>query len=127
MDHSVKQPEADEVVKLYCDAWGEADAVKRRSMFEQVFSETSQYMDPQVQFMQWTKLDDYVGSLHQSLPGFHIAVTSDVDSHNHVGRFSWKLVTQDGQGSIEGVDFVEFSEDGKLQRITGFFGSLTSK
>ena len=37
---------------------------------------------------------------------------------------SWDLVGPDGAVVLAGVDVGDISEDGRLQRITGFFGDL---
>jgi len=49
---------------------------------------------------------------------------STVDSHNHVERYSWKIVDQQGGEVIEGLDVAERGEDGRLQRILMFHGAL---
>jgi len=47
-----------------------------------------------------------------------------VDEHHGVFRFSWVLVDPQGQPLLEGMDFVELAAEGRLQRITGFFGAF---
>lgn len=126
MEKFVQDEKAKEIVLRYCAAWGEEDAVKRRSMFEEVFAGKSQYTDPKVQFAHWTELDDYVRTLHQSFPACRIELTSAVDTYNGFARFAWQFITQDGAVRNEGVDFIEFSEDGKLLRVVGFFGPLAA-
>jgi hypothetical protein len=61
----------------------------------------------------------------QSLyPGHTFRRTSGIDAHHEHLRFSWDLVGPDGAVVLAGVDVGDISEDGRLQRITGFFGDL---
>jgi hypothetical protein len=56
-------------------------------------------------------------------PGSTIVMTSNVDVHHDVLRFTWKRILADGSSRPEGIDFGELA-DGKIQRIIGFFGPL---
>jgi hypothetical protein len=49
---------------------------------------------------------------------------SDVDAHNHVVRYAWKIVAQDGTAVMEGTDVAERGYDGRLKRILMFHGPL---
>jgi hypothetical protein len=37
-------------------------------------------------------------------------------------RFTWAMVTADGKEQTRGMDFGELAPDGRIRRITGFFG-----
>jgi hypothetical protein len=54
-------------------------------------------------------------------PGAKVIITSDVDGHHHVARFSWAVVGEDGSRLRAGIDFAEFGPEGDLTRIVGFF------
>ena len=57
--------------------------------------------------------------------GARIPISSGVDQHHGMFRFSWVMVDpQQRQILLEGMDFVEMAADGLLQRITGFFGAF---
>lgn len=56
-----------------------------------------------------------------------LVMTSDVDVHHEMLRFSWKIVLQDGKTMLEGIDFGELDESGRIRRIVGFFGVLKTK
>ena len=53
-----------------------------------------------------------------------IPISSGVDQHHGLFRFSWVMVDPQDQLLLEGMDFVELAADGRLQRITGFFGAF---
>jgi hypothetical protein len=112
---------AEATVRLYCAAWGEPEAEKRRAMLAQVCSDITHYTDPTVHFNHWRELDAYVENVHVMFPGCRIEITSGIDTHHGNGRFHWRFVTSDGATRQAGVDFVEFDADGRLGRIVGFF------
>jgi hypothetical protein len=39
-------------------------------------------------------------------------------------RFTWKFIGGDGKTVNEGIDFGVVGNDGKLQKIVGFFGPI---
>jgi hypothetical protein len=99
------------VVDAYCSAWDEADAVRREAILK-----TSGVAE----------LVEHIGRALGRYPGSRIVRTSAVDAHHSVARFGWKKILADGSSLPEGVDFVEFSAAGAIQRVVGFFGPLPS-
>jgi len=55
-------------------------------------------------------------------PGHRFRRRSGVDTHHNQLRFAWDLVSPDGTVIVAGVDVGALAVDGRLQRITGFFG-----
>ena len=47
-----------------------------------------------------------------------------MDSHHNQFRYAWEFVTPDGAVALAGIDIGEVAHDGRLQRITGFWGDL---
>jgi hypothetical protein len=54
-------------------------------------------------------------------PDGNIAV-SRLEHHHDRGRFTWAIRRNDGTTVLDGMDFVDFASDGRIRRITGFFG-----
>ena len=81
-------------------------------------------MDPTVHVIGMAELVEHIGRVLKRYPGSRIVRTSAVDTHHSVARFGWKKVLADGSSLPEGIDFVEFSDAGAIQRVVGFFGSL---
>jgi hypothetical protein len=48
--------------------------------------------------------------------------SSEIDEHHGHFRFAWELVASDGSVAIAGLDAGELAENGRIARITGFFG-----
>ncbi|MFI9504615.1 hypothetical protein [Nocardia sp. NPDC052566] len=47
-----------------------------------------------------------------------------IDTHHNLARFAWRAAPTDGTPPTDGLDLVEFTPDGRIQRIIGFFGPL---
>jgi hypothetical protein len=47
-----------------------------------------------------------------------------IDSHHDQLRFAWQVVGPDGSVPVAGIDVGVLAPDGRLERITGFFGEL---
>ena len=52
-------------------------------------------------------------------------VPAHIDEHHGYLRFAWELVGPDGTVALTGLDVGELADDGRLRRITGFFGELS--
>jgi hypothetical protein len=114
------------IVDAYCLAWDEADAVRREAILKTVWVEGATYTDPNVHVSGVGELVEHIGRVLERYPGSRIVRTSAVDTHHSVARFGWKKVLADGSSLPEGIDFVEFSGAGAIQRVVGFFGPLPS-
>lgn len=111
-------------IQAYTAAWNEPSAAKRQHLLQQCWTPTSRYEDPTVADAQGLEaLSALITGLHQQLPGMHLSLASELDTHHQVGRFHWFQQRADGTTS-EGFDFVEFNEANLLVRVVGFFGKL---
>jgi hypothetical protein len=111
----------EELITLYCEAWGEPDPIQRSQILQRVWAENGTYTDPTVHIIGSNALAEYIGKVLKKYPGARIARTSDADMHHDMVRFAWRMVLADGQTLTEGTDFGELSSEGKLRRIVGFF------
>ena len=114
----------DEAIAIYCAAWNEVDPVKRDRMLEPVWADDATYTDPIVHTVGRAALVAHISTVCARFPGSKIVMTSKVDIHHNVLRFYWKRILADGSERPEGIDFGEIAENGKIQRIVGFFGPL---
>lgn len=111
-------------IDAYIDAWNEPRADKRRQILAQVMTDESTYVDPNKAVDSRAGLVEYIGEVLNRYPGRRIVRTSEVDAHHLLCRFNWRLIKADGTQAPESVDFVEFASDGRIHRVTGFFGPL---
>jgi hypothetical protein len=87
------------------------------------------YTDPAYEVRGKEELADLIGrslsgeAYDRAGTGARTPISSGVDQHHGMFRFNWALIEpQERQILLEGMDFVELAADGRLQRITGFFG-----
>jgi len=119
--------DATSVVDAYGAAWLEEDSAARLALLEKAWSDGGVYQDPTADVSGRQALADHIGGFHQNLPGARIEITSAVDAHHGKLRFTWRMLGADGATMVEGVDFGELTEDGRLASIVGFFGPPVSK
>ena len=128
---SVDQRSLDEALLAYAEAWNTADAAKRPELLDIGLSDDCSYTDPAYEVRGKEELADHIGrslsgEAYDGLgAGARIPLSSGLDQHHGMFRFTWVLIEpQEQQILLEGMDFVELAADGRLQRITGFFGAF---
>jgi hypothetical protein len=104
---------------VYIAMWNEEDPAARAALIEQAWAADGAYRDPLLAADGHAALSEMVETVHQHHPGQRFTRTTAVDEHGGFARFGWQL------GDVtSGLDIAELTADGKLQRITGFFGDL---
>ncbi|HWL43330.1 MAG TPA: hypothetical protein VNQ73_10340 [Ilumatobacter sp.] len=115
-------PEAtvDAVLSAYCDP----DPARRQATIAGVWADDGQLLDPPLEGRGHAELSALTDVVLTHFPDHIFRRTSGVDVHHGCGRYSWELVAPTGGVGVAGIDFVEFTGDGKVARIVGFFGPL---
>jgi hypothetical protein len=127
---SVNQRTLDDVVLAYIEAWSTPDEAVRRELLDMSLADDASYTDPAYEVRGKEEIARHIGrSLSGEAyggtgAGARIPISSGVDQHHGLFRFSWVMVDPQDQLLLEGMDFVELAGDGRLQRITGFFGAF---
>lgn len=112
-----------EVVRSYGEAWNERAESARRSLLEQAWTDDGVYSDPLGRAEGRDALVTHIAQFHETMPGHRIELTSEPDEHDGFLRFTWEMTGDDAVQVMEGIDFGELAPDGRLRRITGFFGA----
>lgn len=112
----------EETVITYAAAWAQIDEGKRHALLEKSWADYGIYIDPTASAVGREALNHLIESFHQQYAGHRILCTSGVDEHHGRFRFTWAWVGPEGHLISEGMDFGEVGPDGRLTRITGFFG-----
>jgi hypothetical protein len=111
-------------VDTYLAMWNDTDSTSRAQLIEQAWAADGAYVDPLLEAAGYDALSAMVDAVHQQFPGFRFRRQSGVDIHHDHARFAWDLAGDDGTVAVAGIDVAELAADGRLQRITGFFGDL---
>src|SRR5829696_6852940 len=128
---SVNQRTLNDVVLAYIEAWSTPDEAVRRELLDASLADDASYTDPAYEVRGKEEIASHIGrslsgeAYYGAGPGARIPISSGVDQHHGMFRFSWVMVDpQQRQILLEGMGFVELAADGLLQRITGFFGAF---
>ena len=115
--------EIEALIRDYCAAWSERDATRRGEMLDRVWAVEGSYTDPTARVEGRAQLMAHIGVVLTDFfpPGARIVAVSPVDRHHDVFRFRWQAVQADGAVLLEGLDFGEIDESGRIRRIVGFF------
>jgi hypothetical protein len=100
-------------IDTYLSAWSEQDDAARAEL-----------VDPPMAASGHAEISGMHAALQQQFAGHTFRRASAIDEHHGFVRFGWELVGPDGQVALTGMDVGELGEDGRLRRITGFFGEL---
>jgi hypothetical protein len=111
-------------VDTYLAAWTEPDADRRRAMVADVWEAGGRLVDPPLAAEGVDGISDLFAALQGQFPGHTFRRASGVDTHHDQFRFAWELVAPDGDVALAGLDVGETAPDGRIRRITGFFGDL---
>jgi hypothetical protein len=113
---------SEEIVISYIASWSAADTAERDRLLERCWTDDGVYQDPLSEAAGRPALSRLIGGFQSQRPGFRFELTSGIDEHHLVLRFSWAVVGPNGEKVMEGLDIGELAPDGRLGRITGFFG-----
>ncbi len=111
----------------YLSAWNERDPQRRAELIRRAWSEQGRLIDPPLAAVGHEAISDMASAMHEHYAGHGFRRASDVDAHHDQLRFAWELVGPDGTVALTGLDVGELAADGRLLRVTGFFGELAAR
>jgi len=113
-----------EVINGYFAMWNETDAVLRRRIIEQNWTQDANYIEPLMAAEGHEGLDEGVAGMQAQFPGHELHPTGRVDAHHDRVRWTWELVGPDGGAPLAtGTNVGMLAPDGRLCQVTGFFDS----
>jgi SnoaL-like domain len=124
---SVEQRSLEEVVLAYIEAWNTPDEETQRTLLDRCWADDATYIDPASEVRGKDALVAHIGGFLRGEryglgAGCRIPISSGVEHHHGMISFTWVLLNPEGVPVSRGLDFGELAADGRLQRITGFFG-----
>jgi hypothetical protein len=128
---SINQRSLDDVVLAYIEAWSTPDEAVRRQLLDASLADDASYTDPAYEVRGKEEIASHIGrslsgeAYKRAGAGARIPISSGVGQHHGMLRFSWAMIDpQERMVLLEGMNFVELAADGRLQRISGFFGAF---
>jgi hypothetical protein len=111
-------------VDTYPAMWNETDPARRAQHIARAWTGDGRYVDPMLEAEGHAALAEMVTGVQAKFPGHRFRRVSGVDVHHDGLRFGWELAGPDGTVVVAGIDVGTLAPDGRLRRITGFFGEL---
>jgi hypothetical protein len=113
-----------ETVDTWLAAWTERDETRRQELIGQVWAADGKLADPPMQATGHRELTAVTAAVQAQFPGHTFRRATNIDTHHNFLRYGWELVAADGAVALAGMDVAVVADDGKFQRIVGFFGDL---
>jgi hypothetical protein len=114
----------DPVIEKYDQAWNASEADKRRRLLEGALADDCEMLEPRGRFVGREAILERITGFSERFPGATVNITTNIDEHNGIARYGWKITDREGGPLLEGIDVVERSGDGRLGRVLMFFGDL---
>jgi hypothetical protein len=108
----------------YLAAWNEPDATRIREHLDRSVAPGVVFADPANHTVGPDQLEEMIKHARRDLPTAEYRLASGVDGgHDRRYRYRWE-VWIDGALAVVGMDCTTVDEDGRIERIDGFFGEL---
>lgn len=124
MTDTTTTQDTDTLVDGYFAMWQTTDPAERAELVAKAFSDDGRHVDQHADATGHAELAEMIAGVHAAFPGFQMARTSGIDRFGDQLRFSWDLKGADGSPIVAGIDVAEVAPDGRLRRVTGFWGDL---
>jgi SnoaL-like domain len=111
-----------DAISSYDDAWAEVDDAKRLALLKAIWANDGVYVDPDIPegVRGPDALSDFIAVTQSEMPGLAIVTTRPVVVLSDRAFYGWACTWGEGE-SLEGIDFVEFGSDGRIERLTNFY------
>jgi hypothetical protein len=104
----------------YSQSWTCAKLSERVELFKSSLDPDCRYSDPLTAAQGWDALVAYMEDFQLQIPGAYFEVL-DFLGHHNTSLARWDMKSADGAKIGDGYSFGEYSSDGKLVKMTGFF------
>ena len=109
-------------IDTHLEAYCEPDAARRAELIARVWADDGQLVDPPIDGVGHDAIGAMADAVLAHYADHTFRRTTGVDEHHDMARYAWELVAPDGEVVLGGTDIAQVDADGKLVRITGFFG-----
>jgi hypothetical protein len=121
----------EEAVRAYTTAWSLRDEQAIRTVLARCWTPSTSYVSPLTDEVRG--IDGMVSLILDfpvMFPGARLRATTSPQVHPHAAFFAWQLSSsrrirtlgQDYGRTLDGLDVLEFDDDGRIRRITALFG-----
>jgi hypothetical protein len=111
-------------IEKWFTALNEPDPERRSQALAEAWAPDGRWVDPPFEGEGHGPISQMIDAVYQQYPDHRFRRASAVDAHHDALRVAWELVSPDGDVVLAGTDVGQVTDDGKLARVTGFFGPL---
>ncbi len=111
------------LVDQHLEAYSEPRPQRRLTILRAIWATDGELVDPPFAATGHDEISTTIGAVHEHYPAHSFRRASAVEAHHDAARYIWEMVAPNGMVAITGVDVVQIV-DGRLRRVTGFFGEL---
>lgn len=109
-----------ETWERYVSAWKAPSRPEKLAALEASVEITCSYRDPLAVATGRDQLVAYMLDFHRQVPGGHFT-TTHFQAHHDRSIAKWNMVDGSGRVIGDGISFGEYTADGRLRAMTGFF------
>jgi len=120
----VEMADVEATVERWFTVLNETDAAVRAALVEEVWTANGRWVDPPFEGEGREAINGMVDTIYEAYPNHRFRRAGGIDAHHDSLRIRWELVSPDGDVVIAGTDVGVLDGDGRLARVTGFFGPL---
>lgn len=108
------------IAETYLAVWNEENDERRQRTVSQGWAEMACYTDPLMQGEGQQGIAAMIEAARQKFPGYRFVLTGTPDGHGNFTRFSWRLISPDGEDVAGGTDGVSLNAEGRLKMSSVF-------
>jgi hypothetical protein len=110
------------VIDTCFEALVETDRSRRAELVARGWTPDATFVDPLFAATGHDEIAAIADAVVDGYPGQRFVRTTEVDEHHGIVRYGWALVAADGSVTVTGLDVAELADDGRIRKVTGFFG-----
>ena len=115
------------LIDTHLQAYADADRTRRSAAVARVWAEDGGLIDPPLAAQGRHEIVVQAETLLSQFPGHSFRRHTAIDAHHGHARYGWQLCNAQGTVVLEGLDVARVGDDGRLQQVVGFFGTLAPR
>lgn len=114
------------VLSKYFEMWNERDLDRSTELLDECITDDLVFCDPRDFHEGRAAMERNVERFKRTFPTARITFASGIDGHHNRYRYAWHIHV-DGELVLEGFDVSTIADDGRIERVDGFFGPLPAR
>ena len=101
-------------LRVYFEAFAENDKTHRMGLLSRCMTEEGEIWGPQRLFKGYEAISGKIEGFHSRMPGARLVLASGLNIFLNIARFKVAIVNADGSTRVEGDNFIEMAENGRI-------------